>query len=264
MLHLKGNKLTGLPRDLGQLKSLQELDVSANLLPELPTSLGELAKLTRLDVSQNQLPSLPETITDLAALCTLNLRSNPLTELPKRLDELQALKALDISSTPLGTSLLLPLQGHCPIRRTLYLMNKYDALQTIRLEKTQSSALPDGLASWGQGPPPKPPPGNSARHSRTGQAPGGRVGKDAWGYSCFDGGPEDFHIFPRRSAAEEAGDDPFLRQVLQDIEHQLEQCFESSKRQKVFRSLLRQWHPDKRREDEELATRVFQWLQTMK
>eukprot|EP00439_Symbiodinium_sp_Y106_P082026 s5_g21.t1 len=264
ILDVKCNKLAGLPRDLGQLKSLQELDVSANLLPELPASLGELAKLTRLDVSQNQLPSLPETVTDLAALCTLNLRSNPVTELPKRLDELQALKSLDISSTPLGKSLLLPLQGHCPTRRTLYLMNKYDALQTIRLEKTQSSALPDGIASWGQGPPPKPPPANSARHSRTGQAPGGRAGKDSWGYSCFDGGPEDFHIFPRRSAAEEAGDDPSLRQVLQDIEHQLEQCLESSKRQKVFRSLLRQWHPDKRREDEELATRVFQWLQTMK
>ena len=187
-------------------------------------------------------------------------------DLPKKLDELQALKTLDVSGTPLGKSLQLPQQGHCPTRRTLYLMHKYDALRVIKLHRSQIGSIPDDLPGWGQGPPPKPPPGNSARFSRTDFSKG--EDKESSGYGRFFGGSfpteEDLASFAqRRSAVEEAGEDKQLLQVLETIESQLERV-DYGQRQKLLRTLFRQWHPDKRRDDPELATRVFQWLQSFK
>lgn len=266
VLDLYSNKLTGLPHEIGRLESLVELDLSNNQLSELPESIGDLSHLVRLEVGHNKLSSLPSKLTKLTSLSTLVLRMNMINEVPNKMDELQSLKTLDLSGTPLGKSLQLPQQGHCPTRRTLYLMNKYDSLRVIKLHRSQMSSLPDDMSGWGQGPPPKPPPGNSARFSRTDFSKGEE--KESSGYSRFFGGAfptdEDIASFvKRRSAVEEAGEDKELLQVLEAIELQLD-CAEYGQRQKLLRTLFRQWHPDKRRDDPELATRVFQWLQSFK
>ncbi|CAJ1387039.1 unnamed protein product [Effrenium voratum] len=264
VLDLYSNQLTGLPAEIGNLKSLTELDVSSNLLLELPPSLGDLSCLVRLEAGKNKLSDLPSSLTKLSCLSTLGLRLNPLETLPEKLDELQALKVLDLGSTPLGKSLQLPQQGHCPVRRRLYLMHKYDALRSIKLCRSQPSSLPEDFDAWGRGPPPKPPPASVRAKCAE---------KDSAGYHRFFGsgyGDEDMPCFAsRRSAVEEAGDNMHLRKVLLDIEAQIRRVIPgrleaAASRQKLFRTLCRQWHPDKRRDDPELATRVFQWLQTLK
>lgn len=53
VLDLSGNKLTGLPAELGQLKRLEVLDVSNNQLTGLPLELGNLTQLRVLDLSGN-------------------------------------------------------------------------------------------------------------------------------------------------------------------------------------------------------------------
>ena len=49
------NLLSSLPKSLGQLKSLHELDAHSNLISELPPSVGGLKALARLNLSRNRL-----------------------------------------------------------------------------------------------------------------------------------------------------------------------------------------------------------------
>uniref|UniRef100_UPI0014828142 leucine-rich repeat domain-containing protein n=1 Tax=Leptolyngbya sp. BC1307 TaxID=2029589 RepID=UPI0014828142 len=72
------NQLTELPADIGQLSSLQTLDLSYNQLTELPADIGQLSSLQTLDLSSNQLSSLPKWSRALENLETLDLRGNPL------------------------------------------------------------------------------------------------------------------------------------------------------------------------------------------
>ncbi len=52
-LNLSGNKLTGLPAELGQLHELEMLDLANNNLTGLPLEIGDLVRLRVLDVSGN-------------------------------------------------------------------------------------------------------------------------------------------------------------------------------------------------------------------
>ncbi|EMS89038.1 leucine-rich repeat domain-containing protein, partial [Leptospira noguchii] len=51
------NQLKTLPKEIGQLKNLQELDLHNNQLATLPKEIGQLKNLQFLNLSQNQLSS---------------------------------------------------------------------------------------------------------------------------------------------------------------------------------------------------------------
>ena len=85
-LYLANNHLNGkIPRELGQLTELGDLDMSCNKLEgHIPTELGGLNKLVYLILSENELTgSIP---TELKGLETLHLGRNQLTD--EFLDEL--------------------------------------------------------------------------------------------------------------------------------------------------------------------------------
>ncbi len=67
---------------IGQLASLEVLDLSYNQLRELPESLGQLPRLRRLLLNDNQLRALPASLTRLEQLEVLQVRENPLEHLP--------------------------------------------------------------------------------------------------------------------------------------------------------------------------------------
>ena len=54
-----------LPESIGNLTTLELLDVKDNQLTSLPTSIGNLIRLRWLYLNNNQLASLPESITNL-------------------------------------------------------------------------------------------------------------------------------------------------------------------------------------------------------
>ncbi|KAJ6015708.1 Leucine-rich repeat typical subtype [Penicillium herquei] len=99
-LKLASNKLEGplLPA-LCSLTKLESLDLRGNALTELPNELGELKFLRILDVAENRLSSLPFEALSKVPLVTLNAPKNNLngTLIPASVDRLEKLQSLNIA-----------------------------------------------------------------------------------------------------------------------------------------------------------------------
>ena len=78
-LYLCNNNLRQLPDWLGQLTTLEFLDLSGNQLNVLPSSFSQLHRLKRLNIDNNQFSVLPQTLTQLPSLNHLSLDNNPFT-----------------------------------------------------------------------------------------------------------------------------------------------------------------------------------------
>src|SRR6202522_2942677 len=93
-LDLYHNQLHTIPKELGQLTSLQELSLSNNQLQTIPKELGQLASLQKLYLSNNQLQTIPKELGQLASLQELSLYNNKLQTIPKELGQLANLQEL--------------------------------------------------------------------------------------------------------------------------------------------------------------------------
>ena len=93
-MDLDGNKLLRLPESIGQLSMLQNLNLDRNELTCLPITIGNLNKLRVLDLDRNKLTRLPDSISNLAMLEDLDVDSNELIWLPKSIGNLTRLQNL--------------------------------------------------------------------------------------------------------------------------------------------------------------------------
>ena len=93
-LDLNNNKLTKIPKEIGNLKNLKKLYLSGNQLTEIPKEIGNLKNLQKLDLDYNQLKKIPKEIGNLKNLKRLLLYNNQLTEIPKEIGNLKKLKTL--------------------------------------------------------------------------------------------------------------------------------------------------------------------------
>jgi Leucine-rich repeat (LRR) protein len=59
VLNLSKNKLTQLPANIGEYKSLEVLKASQNIIAILPDSIGNCKHLTTLCIDENAILSLP-------------------------------------------------------------------------------------------------------------------------------------------------------------------------------------------------------------
>ncbi|MFX0065993.1 MAG: TIR domain-containing protein [Candidatus Hermodarchaeota archaeon] len=84
-LGLIWKKLAVLPKSIGNLKSLQTLNLANNDLISLPESIGNLKNLKELYLEDNKLASLPKTFESLKSLELIDLRNNQLKLLPESL-----------------------------------------------------------------------------------------------------------------------------------------------------------------------------------
>ncbi|MFX0175892.1 MAG: leucine-rich repeat domain-containing protein [Candidatus Hodarchaeota archaeon] len=93
----KGN-LKRLPKNFGDLKNLEILDLSSCELKQLPLSIGNLISLKVLDLYNNNLSSLPDSIGNLKLLEYLNLENNNINSLPDSVGDLVNLKKIKLSN----------------------------------------------------------------------------------------------------------------------------------------------------------------------
>uniref|UniRef100_A0A8D2JDW4 Malignant fibrous histiocytoma amplified sequence 1 n=1 Tax=Varanus komodoensis TaxID=61221 RepID=A0A8D2JDW4_VARKO len=149
-----------LPAGLGELRQLEELDLSFNRLCHLPEeALARLQQLRTLDVDHNQLPAFPSVLLGLGALEELDCSGNRLLRaLPEGISALlQRLKMLNLSSNLRNQLTVLPagLSQLCQLR-TLWLDNnrirylpdsivQLHQLEELVLQGNQIAILPEGF-----------------------------------------------------------------------------------------------------------------------
>src|SRR5271156_5303183 len=92
VLNVSYKQLQTVPKELGQLASLQELSLSNNQLQTIPKELGQLASLQTLDLYRNRLQTVPKELGQLASLQQLYLHNNQLQTIPKELGHLASLQ----------------------------------------------------------------------------------------------------------------------------------------------------------------------------
>jgi len=102
-LNLSGNNLVYLRREIGQLTNLTQLNLSGNKLATLPQEIGQLTNLIQLNLSNNKLTTIPREIGQLKKLTQLKLTYNGLTTLPREVCQLNNLIMLDLSGNKLAS-----------------------------------------------------------------------------------------------------------------------------------------------------------------
>ncbi|KAI8571118.1 hypothetical protein RHMOL_Rhmol01G0092900 [Rhododendron molle] len=100
-LNLDGCHLSYLPEEIGNLISLQTLDLAKNNLSTLPDGICNLTCLKRLRLEDNNVSRLPWGIGGLTSLENLNLRRNSLCTLPDTIGKLSCLKYLLVENNKL-------------------------------------------------------------------------------------------------------------------------------------------------------------------
>ena len=91
-------KLSIIPEQISNLKSLTTLDLNNNDINKLPDSIGTLKALKYLDLSNNSLKILSNSIVSLKSLEYLDLSGNNIKELPESFKELKSLKTLRLDN----------------------------------------------------------------------------------------------------------------------------------------------------------------------
>lgn len=120
VLELKFNKLTQLPPEIGDLTNLRVLDLGDNELKTLPPEIGRLGNLERLYLYRNEpLETLPPEIGRLSNLRYLVVYRSGLTALPREIGRLSKLERLELGGT--GLTALPPEIGQLTSLRELIL-----------------------------------------------------------------------------------------------------------------------------------------------
>ncbi|KAJ6781889.1 hypothetical protein PWT90_08558 [Aphanocladium album] len=104
-MDMSGQGLRNLAPELFRYQFLGELYIASNKLSRLPKQIGDLRQLKHLDVSYNQLTEIPPELGMCTFLKQLLLFNNNIQELPFELGSLHALDVLGIEGNPLEPGL---------------------------------------------------------------------------------------------------------------------------------------------------------------
>ena len=95
------NKLTTLPRELGELGNLQELHITRNQFTTFPDVIEQLTSLRVLSLGGNQLTSLPPKLPRLCGLREFYLHNNKFQTVPPAIFDLELLEKLNLAGSPI-------------------------------------------------------------------------------------------------------------------------------------------------------------------
>ncbi|MFX0072208.1 MAG: GTP-binding protein [Candidatus Hermodarchaeota archaeon] len=90
--------LIKLPKDFGDLRNLELLDLSSHRLKSLPESFSNLKELKTLDLFNNKFKALPNFIGNLQSLEELNVERNQIIYLPKTIADLSNLRKFNLKN----------------------------------------------------------------------------------------------------------------------------------------------------------------------
>ena len=143
-----------IPESIGNLTSLQKLDLSGSPINTLPESIGNLTSLQRLDLRGSQINTLPESIWNLTSLKILWLGNTQINTLPESIRNLTSLQELDLSDTQINTlpesiwnltSLLGLYLGSTQINTLPESIGNLTSLRELQLSNTQINTLPESI-----------------------------------------------------------------------------------------------------------------------
>lgn len=145
-----------IPDSIGNLTSLQRLNLNSTNIGSLPESIGNLTNLQRLYLQNSQISSLPDSIRNLTSLQHLELYNTPICTLPESIGNLTNLQNLNLNSIQIST--LPDSIGNLSGLQRLYLSNtqlsmlpdsigNLSGLQHLYLNLTQLSMLPDSIGN---------------------------------------------------------------------------------------------------------------------
>ncbi len=101
-LSLLQNKITAIPKEIGNLSKLTSLSLYRNKLTSIPAELGKLINLTYLDLGYNAaVVSVPDEICNLTKLRTLKFHNCSIQEVPSEIGNLVNLDDLVIKDNML-------------------------------------------------------------------------------------------------------------------------------------------------------------------
>ncbi|XP_058197283.1 disease resistance protein RPV1-like [Rhododendron vialii] len=132
-LSMKNCNLSCLPNEVGNLISLEILDLSRNNLHTLPDSICNLTRLKKLYLSHCDVSHLPSEIGRLVTLETLILEGNSLVNLPDSICNLTRLKNLNLSLCDMS---------HLPSE-----IGRLISLQKLNLGGNNLLTLPDSICN---------------------------------------------------------------------------------------------------------------------
>lgn len=92
--------LAELPDEIGDLRSLENLEISYTAISEFPKSLSRLSALKVLRLSGNELQSVPDFVHRLHALTEINLAENNIRVIPDTFSALSRLEKLNVEDNP--------------------------------------------------------------------------------------------------------------------------------------------------------------------
>lgn len=104
-MDMSGQGLRNLAPELFRYEFLNELYISSNKLTRLPKEIGDLRQLRHLDASYNQISELPPELGMCTYLKQLLLFNNTISDLPFELGSLHLLDMLGVEGNPLDPNL---------------------------------------------------------------------------------------------------------------------------------------------------------------
>lgn len=101
LLEISSTVLEEIPHEIGFLKCLRWLQIDYAELKIIPKDISKLDKLERLCIGDNQIEYLPEEIGLLTSLRGLTIKNNKIKSLPDSISNLRNLKYVDIENNPI-------------------------------------------------------------------------------------------------------------------------------------------------------------------
>jgi len=141
-LDISNNRLRELPAELSQLTQLQSLLVCNNLLAEFPSVIGKLVNLKFLDLSSNKLTKISSVIGELTQLKELHLKHNQIKQCCEEIIKLVSLTSLDFGNNQLKSiSIKIPPDGSKPFKHLTKLILSSNELEHFPLDLCQLDKL---------------------------------------------------------------------------------------------------------------------------